>query len=254
MVGTDRKAGHASLLWESVIAHLGLGVRPRWPPDTRDDHDLAAVRPSFDGRCARSSDCATDEAVSRRVRIGIWDFNSDPGLVWALPLRSSWRRSATSRRSIVAGDMPTSKTAVRSSTSNSPWRRSEATRSGSAGASRFPVAPSNVAQHTRSASTTCPSYFNTGGRGFRCGVPGPDPERSATPSGHDHDANRSTRTTHQAPPFAPISTRDRSGPSAPSSPACALPHPAPSLQPDQPPPTSGHFQMSQRIRLRGHLG
>jgi hypothetical protein len=63
MVGTDRKAGHASLLWESVIAHLGLGVRPRWPPDTRDDHDLAAVRPSFDGRCARSSDCATDEGL-----------------------------------------------------------------------------------------------------------------------------------------------------------------------------------------------
>jgi hypothetical protein len=40
MVGTDRKAGHASLLWESVIAHLGLSVRPRWLPDTRDDHDL----------------------------------------------------------------------------------------------------------------------------------------------------------------------------------------------------------------------
>jgi len=34
------------------------------------------------------------------------------------------------------------------------WRRSEATSSGSAGASRFPVAPSNVAQHTRNASTT----------------------------------------------------------------------------------------------------
>ena len=40
MVGTDRKAGHVSLLWESVIAHLGLSVRPRWLPDTRDDHDL----------------------------------------------------------------------------------------------------------------------------------------------------------------------------------------------------------------------
>ena len=38
-----------SLLWESVIAHLGLSVRPRWLPDTRDDHDLAAARPSFDG-------------------------------------------------------------------------------------------------------------------------------------------------------------------------------------------------------------
>jgi hypothetical protein len=49
MVGTDRKAGHVSLLWESVIAHLGLGVRPRWLPDTRDDQDLAAARPSFDG-------------------------------------------------------------------------------------------------------------------------------------------------------------------------------------------------------------
>jgi hypothetical protein len=49
MVGTDRKAGDVSLLWESVIAHLGLSVRPRWLPDTRDDHDLAAARPSFDG-------------------------------------------------------------------------------------------------------------------------------------------------------------------------------------------------------------
>jgi len=47
MVGL--KAGHVSLLWESVIAHLDLGVRPEWLQDTRDDHGLAAVRPSFDG-------------------------------------------------------------------------------------------------------------------------------------------------------------------------------------------------------------
>ena len=40
MVGTDRETGHVGLLWESVIAHLGLSVRPRWLPDTRDDHDL----------------------------------------------------------------------------------------------------------------------------------------------------------------------------------------------------------------------
>jgi hypothetical protein len=40
MVGTDREAGHVGLLWESVIAHLGLSVRPRWLPDTRDDHDI----------------------------------------------------------------------------------------------------------------------------------------------------------------------------------------------------------------------
>jgi hypothetical protein len=31
MVGTDRKAGHASLLWESVIAHLGWAFVPDGP-------------------------------------------------------------------------------------------------------------------------------------------------------------------------------------------------------------------------------
>jgi hypothetical protein len=63
MVGTDRKAGHASLLWESVIAHLGLGVRPRWLPDTRDDQDLAAARTSFDGAMRSFIRRATDEGL-----------------------------------------------------------------------------------------------------------------------------------------------------------------------------------------------
>jgi hypothetical protein len=63
MVGTDRKAGHVSLLWESVIAHLGLGVRPDGSRIRvmikillRPGHHLMA-------RCARSSDCATDERL-----------------------------------------------------------------------------------------------------------------------------------------------------------------------------------------------
>jgi hypothetical protein len=63
MVGTDRKAGHVSLLWESVIAHLGLGVRPDGSRIRvmikillRPGHHLMA-------RCARSSDCATDEGL-----------------------------------------------------------------------------------------------------------------------------------------------------------------------------------------------
>ena len=40
----ERPAMSASF-GKSVIAHLGLSVRPRWLPDTRDDHDLSVGRP-----------------------------------------------------------------------------------------------------------------------------------------------------------------------------------------------------------------
>jgi len=55
---------------------------------------------------------------------------------------------------MVAGDIAHNSAAVASSTSSSPCRRNAATSSGKPGASRFPVAPSKVAQHTRSAAIT----------------------------------------------------------------------------------------------------
>ncbi len=40
----------------------------------------------------------TRRPTAPQVRTGIWDFNSDPGLVWGRPRGISWARSATSRR------------------------------------------------------------------------------------------------------------------------------------------------------------
>jgi hypothetical protein len=64
MVGTDRKVGRVSLLWESVIA------APRfWAfvPDGSRTHVMIMIllRPGLHlmARCARSSDCATDEGL-----------------------------------------------------------------------------------------------------------------------------------------------------------------------------------------------
>jgi hypothetical protein len=136
---------------------------PSWPTKSNFDE----TRPLFIPVRPRPH---RDLGLQQRSRFGV-------GLALKLQLATIRDKPAIDRGRR-HGD---SKAAVRSSTSNSPWRRSEATSSGSAGAGRFPVAPSNVAQHTRSASTTCPSYFNTAGRGFRGGRswPGPGAVRNA---------------------------------------------------------------------------
>ena len=64
---------------------------------------------------------------SAQVRIGIWDFSSEPGLVPDLPRTTSFARSPASRRSIVAADMAHSEAAVASWMSSSPHARSRAT-------------------------------------------------------------------------------------------------------------------------------
>jgi hypothetical protein len=92
---------------------------------------------------------------SAHVRIGICDFSSDPGRVRDRPRPVvSSARSAARRRSMVAADIDTSAAARSSLMCSSPWRRSDATSSGSIGARRFPVGPSRTAHALRSASTT----------------------------------------------------------------------------------------------------
>gem|GEM_PF-5652494 len=56
-------------------------------------------------------------------------LSSDPGLVWLRPRSVIAPRSAASRRSIVAGEIATSRAAVSSLTSSSPNRRSRGARS-----------------------------------------------------------------------------------------------------------------------------
>ncbi len=92
------------------------------------------------------------------MRIGIWDFSSDPGLVWLRPFSCIFARSPASRRSMVAADIMTSAAAVSSPMDSSPNRRSTGTRSASTGDSRLPVGAPSTAQQNRSATTTSGPY------------------------------------------------------------------------------------------------
>jgi hypothetical protein len=91
---------------------------------------------------------------SAQVRIGIWDFSNDPGLVWDRPRTVNRARSTASRRSMVAALMPISSSAWASVIFSSWSRRSIGTRIGSIGASRFPDGARSTAQHSTSAATT----------------------------------------------------------------------------------------------------
>ena len=88
------------------------------------------------------------------MRIGIWLFSSDPGLVCDRPFNLIAARAGASRRSIVAGDITTSRAASSSLMSSSPNRRNVGTSSTITGASRLPVGAPSTAQHNRSAANT----------------------------------------------------------------------------------------------------
>ncbi|MGZ4517751.1 MAG: hypothetical protein ACXVXN_07495 [Mycobacteriaceae bacterium] len=91
---------------------------------------------------------------SAQVRIEIWDFNRDPGLVPERPFNCRRLRSPASRRSIVAADIPHNLAAVASSRSSSPKARNRPTISGRNGAIRLPAGASITAHTVRNATIT----------------------------------------------------------------------------------------------------
>ena len=112
-----------------------------------------------------STNPGTASSQSAQVRIGIWDFNNEPGLVCERPRTVILARSPASRRSIVAALMPTSKAASASDRSNSSSRRRTGTRTGSIGASRLPAGARRTAQHVINAAMILGPYV--GPRGAR---------------------------------------------------------------------------------------
>jgi len=70
----------------------------------------------------------TRRPIAPQIRTGIWDFNSDPALVWGRPRGISLARSPASRRSMVAALIATSSAASSSLRSSSPSRRRAGTR------------------------------------------------------------------------------------------------------------------------------
>jgi len=115
------------------------GLPPSWPTQS------ISTNPAF------------SSFQSAQVRIGIWDFSSDPGLVPERPLSWSRLRSPASRRSIVAALIAHSFAAAPSIRSGSPQARSRATISPRKGAIRFPAGASITAHTFRSATSTSPS-------------------------------------------------------------------------------------------------
>jgi hypothetical protein len=76
---------------------------------------------------------------SAQVRIGIWSFSSDPGLVWLRPRTLIDARAGANLRSIVEAPIASSASATSSVTCSSPNRRNRGTRSVITGFSRLPV-------------------------------------------------------------------------------------------------------------------
>jgi len=91
------------------------------------------------------------------VRIGIWCFNNDPGLVCVRPRNVIRFRSPASIRSIVAAEIPANRPAWASSMSISASARSKGTRTGMNGARIFPAGARNSVQHrVRAGSRSSP--------------------------------------------------------------------------------------------------
>jgi hypothetical protein len=84
-----------------------------------------------------------------KVRMGIWRFSIDPGLVPERPLTLSLARSGASTRSIVAEEILRSFSRTSGETSSSPQRSKTWTISSMNGANRFPEGPSSTAQIRR---------------------------------------------------------------------------------------------------------
>jgi len=89
-----------------------------------------------------------------QVRIGICDFSSDPGLVWERPVNPETALAIWRRRSIVAGDIATSRSASSSLRSSSPSRRSSGTSTDGIGARRLPAGHRATRQHCSRPDTT----------------------------------------------------------------------------------------------------
>lgn len=101
-----------------------------------------------------STNPGTASSHSAQVRIGIWDFNSVPGLVWDRPRDIILKRSGPSRRSFVAALIRNNNAASASVRSNSPSRRSSGTNTASIGARRLPAGARSTAQHFVSATVS----------------------------------------------------------------------------------------------------
>jgi hypothetical protein len=95
---------------------------------------------------------------SDQVRIGIWDLSNDPGLVCERPENPASTFEPRRRRSIVAGDMATSRSASASVRSSSPSRRNIGTSTVSIGARRLPAGQRATRQHNSRADTTRDEY------------------------------------------------------------------------------------------------
>src|SRR5699024_467348 len=123
-----------------------------------------ALPPSWPTRSI-STNPGTASSHSAQVRMGICDFNRDPGLVWDRPLGSIFFRSPASLRSMVAGLMLMSRSAWVSVMSSSLSRRSHGPRVGSIAASRRPAGARSTAEQVVRAGMRSGPYF-----GFRLGL------------------------------------------------------------------------------------
>src|SRR5699024_6320966 len=102
-----------------------------------------------------------------QVRIGIWDFNSDPGLVWDRPRIVILARSSASFRSMVAALIIINNSAWASVTVISLSRRSIGTKTGIITASSLPAGARSAAQQVINGSNRSGPYVGVRpGRGL----------------------------------------------------------------------------------------